>query len=109
MCTGVAFEFPEGRRSEVEAYLIDREGKHFVLNELTVTVNSQSLRASVALYTGATLPPRSAIKMIAVMRHAKGTCGRCLDYVANVHAELAKIGIDDPIVTELWKHLDAGR
>ncbi|MES2312543.1 MAG: hypothetical protein V4566_09635 [Pseudomonadota bacterium] len=47
-----------------------KQGKHFVLNELTVTVDSQPLRASVAL--------------------------------------LAKIGIDDPVVTELRKYLDLG-
>jgi hypothetical protein len=31
VCVGIAFEFPEERRDEVEAYLATREGKNFVL------------------------------------------------------------------------------
>jgi cation transport protein ChaC len=32
-CRGIAFEFPEERRAEVLAYLIQREGKNFRLNK----------------------------------------------------------------------------
>lgn len=107
MCIGVAFEFPEGRRSEVEAYLLDREGRLFVLNELPITVERQKVSASVALFMGRTLEPRKPVEIIADMRLTTGSSGCCSDYILNVHAELARIGIDDPVVTELRKHLDS--
>lgn len=107
MCIGVAFEFPEGRRSEVEAYLLDREGRLFVLNELPITVERQKVNASVALFMGRTFAPRKPVEIIADMRLATGSSGCCSDYILNVHAELARIGIDDPVVTELRKHLDS--
>lgn len=47
--------------------------------------------------------PSEPETLVRTVRHAAGTCGRCYDYVGNVYAQLAKLGIDDPAVTQLWR------
>jgi cation transport protein ChaC len=39
-CRGIAFEFPEARRADTVAYLIQREGKNFTLIERPIILAS---------------------------------------------------------------------
>lgn len=105
-CVGMAFEFPASRKADVEAYLARREGKNFALAEMEIFVRGDCLKASVPLYSGKNiLSPQSMLELSTNIREAFGTSGACVDYVANLYAELTKLGIDDPAVTELWNSL----
>ncbi|WP_186308722.1 gamma-glutamylcyclotransferase [Paraburkholderia sp. BCC1885] len=107
LCIGVAFKFPETRRSEVETYLAKREGKSFMLSSLEIIVKEEGpIQALVPLYTGKNiLPSVTTRELVASIRQARGTSGACSDYVVDVHEQLAKLGIDDPAVTQLQEHL----
>ena len=37
-CLGIAFEFPEAHRADILAYLVEREGKNFTLNERRIVL-----------------------------------------------------------------------
>jgi cation transport regulator ChaC len=37
--------------------------------------------------------------------NAKGSSGRCRDYIDSIHQQLKLLGIDDPAVSALWKSL----
>lgn len=106
-CVGMAFEFPETRRTEVEAYLAKREGKNFVLARLEILVGRAGpVQASVPLYTGNNiLPSQTTQELVSSFRLARGTSGTCSDYVTGVDEQLTKLGIDDPAVTRLWECL----
>lgn len=109
LCVGIAFEFPEARRTEVEAYLAKREGRGFMLAPLEVVVKGVgSAHALVPLYTGKNiLTPETTQGLVATVQQACGTSGACSDYVIDVHNQLAKLGIEDPAVTQLREHLHA--
>ena len=106
-CVGIAFEFPEARRTEVEAYLAKREGKNFVLAPFQILVErARPVQASVPLYTGNNiLPSRTTQELVSMVQLAHGANGRCSDYVTGVYEQLTKLGISDPIVTCLWELL----
>jgi cation transport protein ChaC len=108
-CVGVAFEIPDARRGEVEAYLANREGKGFVLSSLEIVVSEGAVvQALVPLYTGKNiLAPATTQELVASVQQASGTSGACTDYVVDVHDQLAQLGIDDPVVTQLREHLRA--
>lgn len=95
LCIGIAFEFPEARRAEVEAYLAKREGRGFMLAPLEVIVKGVgSAHALVPLYTGKNiLTPETMQGLVATVQQACGTSGACSDYVIDVHNQLAKLGI----------------
>ena len=103
LCVGIAFEFPEMRRAEVEAYLAKREGKGFVLSEREIILQSAgAASASVSIYTGKNiLPSATPQELVSCIKQARGTSGACADYVEGVHSQLALLGIDDPAVTHL--------
>ncbi len=111
LCVGIAFEFPETRRVEVEAYLAKREGKGFVLSSLEIIAKEAgSVQALVPLYIGKNiLPPATTQDLVASIQQACGTSGACSDYVVDVHDQLTGLGIDDPAVTQLREHLRALR
>ena len=105
-CRGIAFEFPEARTNAVMAELEVREGG-FTLSDLPVRLQSgQSVNAIVPIYDGRNLIHAATIDEIAAMvANAKGTSGRCIDYVRNIAAQLDHLGVDDPPVTTLWRAL----
>lgn len=109
MCVGIAFEIPEVRRTEVEAYLVKREGKGFTFLSLEVIVMGICpIQALVPLYTGKNILHRATPQELAEsVRQACGTSGSCSEYVVDVHGKLAKLGIDDPTVTQLREQLRA--
>lgn len=109
LCVGIAFEFPEARRDEIEDYLAEREGKDFVLSSLEIVVNKgMAAQALVPLYTGKNiLAPAMKQELVASVQQARGTRGACADYVVDVYDQLAQLGINDPVVTQLREHLGA--
>lgn len=109
LCVGIAFEFPEARRAEVEAYLAKREGKGFVLSPLDIIVKGAApVLALVPLYTGKNiLPYTTTQELTESVQQARGKRGTCSDYVVDVHDQLSRLGIDDPAVTQLREHLRA--
>lgn len=104
-CIGIAFQFPERRVADVKSYLAKREGKNFPLIERIITVDDMQVMASTSLYNGAVLDTGATSEMLAAIRSAEGTRGLCRDYIAQAHAQLDRLGIDDPSITELWNRL----
>lgn len=41
--------------------------------------------------------------LVSGVRSAKGSGGRCYKYVEEIYTLLAKVGIDDPAATQLWR------
>jgi glutathione-specific gamma-glutamylcyclotransferase len=107
-CKGIAFEFEEYSRDGVLAYLREREGRGFALRDLQLRVPSEiDVVALVPMYAGPNiLTSRDLRDLAAQVRAAKGTSGRCLDYVRSVERELAHLNIDDPAVTSLCRELE---
>lgn len=106
-CIGVAFEFSEAQRADVEAYLARREGKNFKLSYVEViTKDRGSAQALVPLYSGKNLIRTSDTRAILQsVQRAQGSSGKCFDYVMDVYEQLAKLGINDPAVTEMREQL----
>ncbi|MCL6306936.1 gamma-glutamylcyclotransferase [Pseudomonas syringae] len=106
-CVGIAFEFSEEMRDEVEAYLARREGKNFNLSVVEVVAEgSGAVEALVSLYAGRniirTLDMQETFKLVS---YAKGSSGKCTDYVVDVYEQLKKLDINDPAVTKVRKLL----
>ncbi|TPG73846.1 gamma-glutamylcyclotransferase [Pseudomonas arsenicoxydans] len=102
-CLGIAFEFSEARRGDVETYLARREGRSFELSYLEVIAEGAgAVQALVPLYAGKniirTLDMQAAIELAS---RAKGSSGKCTDYVLDVYEQLKRLGINDPAVTEM--------
>ena len=104
-CVGVAFEFDDSKIAEVDAYLVEREGKNFRPHEVEATLrDGRSIIVRVWIYEGKHVSPaKEPEALVRAVCHATGTHGRCYDYVARVYAQLMEIGIDDPAVTQLWR------
>lgn len=102
-CRGIAFEFSEARRDDVEAYLARREGRGFKLSNLEVIAEGAGVvQALVPLYTGKNIVQTTDTQAsIQLALRAKGSSGRCSDYVFGVYEQLRKLGINDPAVTEM--------
>jgi len=111
VCVGIAFEFQDARRAEVEAYLVKREGKNFKLRGLDITLQGiRQTQAMVPLYTGKNiLPAKTMQELVASIRQAHGTSGACSDYVEQINEQLAKLGIADAAVTKLSELLQSGK
>lgn len=104
ICTGIAFEFPDEQSMDVQSYLAAREGKGFVYKSRTVVVAELGERSVlVSFYAGKNLVSTSTVRQLAdQIVNATGTSGNCYDYVRDIHSELSKLGIDDPVVSEVW-------
>lgn len=109
ICTGIAFEFPDDQTNNLQSYLARREGKGFVFKSQTVVVAELGERlALVPFYDGKNLLSTSTVHQLAEqIVNATGTSGRCCDYVRDIHSELLKLGIDDPVVSEIWNAVKA--
>lgn len=102
-CIGIAFDFSEENRGEVEAYLARREGRSFKLSIVEVIAEgSGAVDALVPLYAGRniirSLDMQAAIELVS---YAKGSSGKCTDYVVDVYEQLKNLGINDPAVTKM--------
>jgi glutathione-specific gamma-glutamylcyclotransferase len=49
-CRGIVFEFPESRRAEIMAYLVQREGENFTLSERPIVLGGGAAVAALPLY-----------------------------------------------------------
>ena len=103
-CKGIAFNFPAPREAEVREYLADREGKAFPLEIVTIRLEDDTeVQAYVPVYRGKNTLAADGVQQKAVMvTRAEGMKGSCRDYVKEIAELLAGLGIDDPVVSELW-------
>lgn len=104
VCRGIAFEFSDTQKPTILTYLEKREGKTFPLHELSVRLEGQiEVSAFVPVYKGRNIIDgktlEEASEMVSV---ASGTSGSCLTYIKGVAEKLSNLGIDDPVVSELW-------
>lgn len=108
-CKGIAFDFPDGREDEVRKYLAEREGKGFPLEGVTIRLEGNAeVLAYVPIYHGKHLISVAIGEAKAVMvRDATGTIGSCRNYVKEIVKLLARLDIDDPVVSEMWQAVKA--
>lgn len=106
-CVGVAFEFSENNRSRVKNYLEGREGKGFEFRNLPISLeDGTTVSAMTAIYTGKdTIVFESNESIASQILIASGQSGRCIGYLEGVQAELRRLGISDPTVTDLLSRL----
>ena len=104
-CRGIAFEFPDDQSGDVRKYLSAREGKDFPLEILPIRLEDETnVLAEVPVYRGKNLMSSMTTQARAAMvRTAAGANGSCTDYVKRTAELLAKLGIEDPVVSELWE------
>ena len=108
-CQGIAFAFPNTKETEVRSYLCKREGKSFGLCEYRIhLVNGDPVQAIIPVYSGANLlDHKSLVERARMVLAAKGTAGRCYDYVKQIVYKLAELKIDDPDVKEFWQAVES--
>jgi glutathione-specific gamma-glutamylcyclotransferase len=106
-CKGIAFEFPDSRDAAVREYLAEREGKGFPLESVTIYLDQGvEVQALVPLYHGKNVLSVDTVREKAAMvARATGTKGSCRNYVREIAQLLARLGIDDPVVTEFWREV----
>jgi cation transport protein ChaC len=104
-CHGIAFEFSEESSAAILKYLSKREGRNFELCELEVRRPDGRVHSALApLYRGRNvIQVRALNEMVLLVLSARGSSGACVDYVKGVADSLAKLNIDDPAVTNLWR------
>jgi cation transport protein ChaC len=104
VCKGIAFNFPPTRDAVVREYLAKREGKEFPLEVVTIRVDDGSeVQAYVPIYHGKNIVAGGAQQKAVMVTRAEGTKGSCRNYVKDTAELLAKLGIEDSAVSELWK------
>ncbi len=107
-CRGVAFEFDDAARTDIEAYLSHRET--CAATEVSLRLpDTTEVSALTYIYDGprlieAGLPLAERAAMILA---AAGIAGSSYDYIKGVRAHLAALGVTDPEVDELWAAVEA--
>lgn len=106
-CRGIAFEFPDLQKVAILSYLEEREGKAFPLREMPVYFEDQSeVSAFVLIYSGKNIiVGKSVDAIVSMVLAASGTDGTCLTYVKGIAERLTALGINDPVVTEIWEKI----
>ncbi|MEM7399505.1 MAG: gamma-glutamylcyclotransferase [Pseudomonadota bacterium] len=101
-CRGIAFEFPDGHQSKVEAYLSDRETCE--ASDIAVHLAGEAITARTYIYDGPRLIEDGLAldAQAAMILMAEGIAGSSYDYIRNVRAHLNQLGVRDPVVEELW-------
>jgi len=104
-CTGFAFEFAgDALGEQIRVYLRKREACDPTV--LTVRLlDGTQVQAHAYVYAGKNLLPVGTPleeRARLVLGAAKGSSGTGVDYVQKTFRELARAGIDDPVVTALW-------
>ncbi len=108
ICRGVAFEFDNAARGDIEAYLSARETCE--ATEVTVRLaDATEVGALTYIYAGPrligdrlTLEDRAAMIL-----EAEGIAGSSYAYIKGVRAHLAELGVRDPEVEVLWEAVTA--
>jgi len=103
-CTGMAFEFPQERSKDMLAYLAQREGKDFELENITVRLqDGVDVQAKMPLYKGVNVISGVTLQQKAAMVcRAAGSKSSGVEYVREIARLLARLNIDDAAVKELW-------
>lgn len=103
-CKGIAFNFPSNRDVEVREYLADREGKGFSLETVKIRLEDDSeVQACVPVYHGKNILAGGVEQKAAMVTRAAGIKGSCRNYLKEIAELLARLGIEDPVVSELWQ------
>ena len=102
-CRGVAFEFDDGASSDITTYLNDRET--CAATELPVRLpDAREVAALVYIYDGPRLIDQGLTlhERATMIIEAEGVAGSSFDYIKEVRAHLAELGITDAGTDELW-------
>jgi cation transport protein ChaC len=107
-CRGMAFEFPESKRSEIMKVLRKREGG-FEFSELSVhLISGNQVEASVPIYRGRNIAREiSDHDLVLMAAKARGGDGTGVEYVMNIAKQLTKLEIRDAYVENFWSKLQA--
>jgi cation transport protein ChaC len=107
-CHGVAFAFDDAALSEIADYLGARETCDATEVPLRLADETQ-VSAHVYIYEGPRLIDEglSLEDRAAMIVEAEGVAGSSYDYIKGVGAHLAKLGITDPAVDNLWRVVTA--
>jgi cation transport protein ChaC len=110
-CQGIAFEFSDGGKQRIMAYLTEREGKDFGLHELPAELDEGGqITVMVPVYEGDNIIHVDGAKEIVQMAlQATGEDGKCVTYLKGIADELLRLGIEDPAVNEIWDALAPSR
>jgi len=102
-CRGVAFEFEDAARGDIEAYLTRRET--CAATEVPVALPETTVGALTYIYDGPRLieDGLSLEARAAMIVEAEGVAGSSYDYIKGVRAHLAALGVRDPEVEVLWE------
>jgi len=106
-CRGVAFEFEDAARGDIEDYLCARET--CAATEVSVALPEGTVAALTYIYDGPRLieDGLSLQKRAAMVMQAEGIAGSNHDYIRGVREHLASLGVADPAVDELWEAVEA--
>jgi len=107
-CRGVAFEFEDAARTDIEDYLCARET--CAATEVSVQLpDAATVGALTYIYDGPRLieDGLSLQDRAAMIIEAKGVAGSSYDYIKGVRAHLAALGVKDPEVEALWETVEA--
>jgi cation transport protein ChaC len=114
VCRGLAFRVENRDAAETVAYLRAREQVTAVYLERYRSVRLEDGRSVRALFYVADrrhlqyagrLPQERLLELI---RNGKGASGENPDYVLRTHEHLRKMGVFDPVLTDLARQLDPG-
>ena len=110
ICRGVAFEFDNAARGDIETYLSARETCD--ATEVTVRLtDATEVGALTYIYEGPRLIDHglSLEDRAAMILEAEGVAGSSYGYISGVRAHLAELGVADPEVDALWLAVEALR
>jgi len=85
------------------------QGKGFELREALAALEGNNVvAAKVPIYAGKNIISRKTPEQIATLvLTARGSSGRCRDYVTSIAEKLQALGIQDPAVSELCARIRA--
>jgi cation transport protein ChaC len=107
-CQGVAFQFDDAARDDIEAYLCARETCPATEVPLRLPDGTE-VGALTYIYDGPRLIEAglSLEARAAMILAAEGVAGSSYDYIKGVRAHLAELGVTDPEVEHLWRAVAA--
>lgn len=107
-CRGVAFQFDDAARDDIEAYLCARETCSATEVPLALP-DTHEVAALTYIYDGPRLieDGLSLEARAAMILAAEGVAGSSYDYIKGVRAHLAELGVSDPEVEALWEAVEA--
>ena len=111
-CTGLAFRLPAHSVEEETTFLWRREMlrggyRPLLLSMRTPQGEIEALAFSANHEHAEHTPERTIAETAAVIAQARGVLGSNRDYLEQLAAQLAALGIEDPYVSELLRHLPA--